>query len=936
MYGDFSRGHAPDRVRGRHYRRVLLQQGRPVLDSDVAAELDAVLETVRASTRTLGCRAGSSDLGFLVTPGRLVTIFSRARQGLQVTAGTPRVWVDFRYRYADRYPALHLGAPAGPVRVQVPASRPLVVDGTGSTLTLWAHVESATAITVNGVSVPLAPQGSGPAPYTFSIASTTLGPIELTLAAGEVWLYLLEQQQLAGQLGAFGVAPGTFGIDGMVVSTDGGGFPELAFPGTAGFGWDDSPPIVPLGGLVAAPAAGDRVVAYLEVWERVITGIEDPGILEVALGTTDTAIRTQLMAQVKLAPLSTAVPDGDAVGIARTAFDTVEVSGGELFLTVPTGSSTPDPCALPTAEGYSGDDNRCYRIQVYRGGSLSQVRLIWSRDNANELFAATLATTGELVLDASTTLASGDLVEVLSSVVDLGDDVRGSVSAALFSPPERAVGQLGQLVEVPSQAGDDSVRFRLADVDDASVPVTLDGRYGDLPTAGLKLRRWDGVLDPQRLAGGGVVDPATSYVLEDGITVSLSGSGSYRPGQYWQYQARTGVTPAEPWRSAPHGPERWFAPLALLRLPTASPPGTDVAWELVAWLDERYDHLCDLRADDIAFDGDRIPTESDTVQEALEELYARIPATQVWPTVAGGGISWSNDRPLALADFNAGLKVTFSEDMNPATATTSAFVVTLEVPQGGNAAITVPNIIDGAVNVSGRTWTFVPRALDAGTVSAWQKTLGRGVRGRVRLVGDVILDQAGERPLDGDTVGTLRTEGYDTWVDLRLPSGDGQRGGDFESWFFLQGPPALVRVESVSPGPDVQVAASQAPGAVMVSFTHPVRFDSLTPESLQVLSRTETERGAGTPVAGKIQPYPFEVDPQLVSRVTFVPDDPAMLQPRTLKSGVERARVVTVNVKGDGDNPVLDAGGRPIDAGGTGGSSDFSSTFTVGTPEQPA
>lgn len=934
MHGDFSRGHLPDRARGHDYRRVLLQQGRPLLDSDVAASTDALLEAVRATTRSLGCRAGSSDLGFLVTPGRLVAIFARDRPGLSVVSGSPDVWVDFRYRFVDRYPALHLGAAAGPVRVRLPATQPLTVGGAGVALTLWARVESATSIRVNGVDVPLVPRGDAPAPYTFAMGATTLGPIDLALPAGEVWLFLLEEHQPAGQVGGFAAAAGTFGVDGMVLSTPGGSFPDVTFPTTDGFGWDDSPPLLPLAGLIDPPSAGDRVVAYLEVWERLVTAVEDPGIREVALGTLDTSVRTRLTGQVKLAPLSVAVPVGGQIPIARAAFDNVEVSAGQLFLTVPTGSTTLDPCGVPTADGYSGDDNRLYRIQVHHGGSLSQVTFTWSRDNASELFAATLSPGGDLMLDASTPLAAGDLVEVLSNVVDLGDDQPGAVSIGGFLPPERAVGQLGQLLEVPTQAGDDAVRFRLADVDDASVPVALDQRYGDLTAAGLKLRRWHGVLDPRRLAGGGAVDPAASYVLEDAITVSLSATGSFRPGQYWQYQARAGVPPAEPWRTLPHGPERWFTPLALLRLPESSPPGLDEPWELVAWLDERFDRLCELRADDVAFDGDRIPTDSDTVQEALEELYGRIPATPVWPRLAGEGISWRNDRPLPLAEFNEGLQVRFTEEMNPATATPSAFVVTLEVPLDGNPSITVPHIVDGVVKVSGRAWTFMPRSLDGGQVAAWEKALGRGVRCRVRLTSDVILDLAGKRPLDGDTVGRLVTSGYDTWVDLDLPSGDGQRGGDFHSWFFLQGPQPLVRVDAVSPGHGVRLAGDQPPATIMVSFSRPVRYETLTPDSLQVLARTETERGGGKPVPGKIQPYPFEVNPRLVSRVTFVPDDPASLRPTTLRSGVGRARVVTVNVRGDGDHAVLDAGGRAIDAAGTGAASDFNSTFTVGTSEQ--
>ena len=110
---------------------------------------------------------------------------------------------------------------------------------------------------------------------------------------------------------------------------------------------------------------------------------------------------------------------------------------------------------------------------------------------------------------------------MLSDTVDLGDEAHALVMPGSFVPAQRAVGQLGQLVAVPSQVGDDTVRFRLADVDDSSVSVALDDRYGDVASAGPKLRRWHGVLDPQDLAGA---NPPTGgpYVLEDGVTVTLS------------------------------------------------------------------------------------------------------------------------------------------------------------------------------------------------------------------------------------------------------------------------------------------------------------------------------------------------------------------------------------------------------------------------------
>jgi hypothetical protein len=180
------------------------------------------------------------------------------------------------------------------------------------------------------------------------------------------------------------------------------------------------------------------------------------------------------------------------------------------------------------------------------------------------------------------------------------------------------VGQLAQLAAVEVAASADEVVFRLVDPE-LGDPVALDDRYGTLPDAVLKLRRWHGILDPQIAAVGGAL--AGPHVLEDGITVELSETGSYRPGQWWQYEARVrGENANGPWRPDPHGPERRFAPLALVEFEAAGEP-----LRLLAWLDERFSHPCDLDADDVAFAGGRVGSASDTVQEAIEELFERPP-----------------------------------------------------------------------------------------------------------------------------------------------------------------------------------------------------------------------------------------------------------------------------------------------------------------------
>ena len=63
--------------------------------------------------------------------------------------------------------------------------------------------------------------------------------------------------------------------------------PGLFPPALAGF---PPPPL---------PAAGDAVV-YLDVWEREVTYVEDPALLDVALGGADTATRRQTVWQVRV------------------------------------------------------------------------------------------------------------------------------------------------------------------------------------------------------------------------------------------------------------------------------------------------------------------------------------------------------------------------------------------------------------------------------------------------------------------------------------------------------------------------------------------------------------------------------------------------------------------------------------------------------------
>ena len=57
--------------------------------------------------------------------------------------------------------------------------------------------------------------------------------------------------------------------------------------------------------LIKPPPADGKYLAYVDVWQRHLTALEDPDIREVALGGADTATRTQNIWQVKLYNLET-------------------------------------------------------------------------------------------------------------------------------------------------------------------------------------------------------------------------------------------------------------------------------------------------------------------------------------------------------------------------------------------------------------------------------------------------------------------------------------------------------------------------------------------------------------------------------------------------------------------------------------------------------
>jgi hypothetical protein len=118
-----------------------------------------------------------------------------------------------------------------------------------------------------------------------------------------------------------------------------------------------------------------RYIAYLDVWENVVTAIEDPDIREVALGGPDTATRFKVMWQLILMPLS-----------EHLRYATEGRSQARMAAKIERGRSSNNennPCSVSINDGYGYLGNYLYRIEIHDGGSQASATFKWSRDNCS-------------------------------------------------------------------------------------------------------------------------------------------------------------------------------------------------------------------------------------------------------------------------------------------------------------------------------------------------------------------------------------------------------------------------------------------------------------------------------------------------------------------------------------------------------------------------
>ena len=550
-----------------------------------------------------------------------------------------------------------------------------------------------------------------------------------------------------------------------------------------------------------------------------------------------------------------------------------------------------------------------------------RARFKWSADNASFATAVTAIVSTDLTggtttlqvtslgRDSLSRLHAGDIVELVDDAADLS----------------RGCGLAAHVVAEP----DPDSRTLMIDVADARM---LTGDNAAILANHLVLRRWDGM---------GFVGP-DPIDLGQGVRIQFSGY-DFTAASYWWFTARAQTGSIEALdQVAPNGIERHRMPLALLRW--SGDDETGVTLDRITDCVPVFDPITALLAEHISYDDSKTRLGATTVQDAIEAL-----APRSYPRVSAAGVSWSNDRALSIAAFNQGLTVRFTEPLHPATVTKDTFRVRVHVPDESTPLMRVLDLpgtvshelvtgleelrgglrrLPRPIGVGGPQHSPFARGVVAATfrpdppldpllVGQWHNRLrdmhpGASVRVDVLLSGDKILDWTGRRALDGDVRGRLGHDAYETFIDLRLPSGDGREGGDFESWLFVAAPPVPAQVAGIDPVPGVTL--HNAPPVIHVMFTKDVAQASLTAQTVIVRDP------AGTILPGAIAAFPFNPGLELVSGITFTPAVPGSLA---------TIGTYTVTLLGTGPAPIVDADGMPLDGLGRGTASDFTSTFRV-------
>jgi hypothetical protein len=378
--------------------------------------------------------------------------------------------------------------------------------------------------------------------------------------------------------GTLTIGRGRIYVDGLLAENH--GKPPLEFDavlgeqrGTLAVPYDEQPYFPNAATVAPAPTEGGPYLVYLDVWQREVTYLEVPELIEKAVGV-DTTTRLQTVWQVRAlaevgADVTCDTPDDQVAGWPEI----IRPSDGRLS-TDAVGVVTPDdPCVIPPSGGYRGLENRLYRVEIHDGGGAGAATFNWSRDpsiatTVTAITALDKLTVARVGRDNTLRFSVGDWIEITDDFLEFAQQP----------------GLMGQI----------------KDVDDATQIITLttalpagtfptDAQGNTDPQRHTRITRWDQkgkvfdtnnnlLVDLDASGSEGLIPvPAegTSIIVEDGVQITFDtpANGIYRVGDFWCFAARTADASVEKLIEAPpRGIHHHFCRLAIVTFPN---PPTD-------------------------------------------------------------------------------------------------------------------------------------------------------------------------------------------------------------------------------------------------------------------------------------------------------------------------------------------------------------------------
>ena len=589
--------------------------------------------------------------------------------------------------------------------------------------------------------------------------------------------------------------------------------------------------------------AGNSVIqVFLQVWQRLVTALDDPCLQEPALGQADTTARLQTVWRVvaSLVPPPATVSNSPTLGIfggnllaaklrladslkQSAASNTVNVAKLDLArqqinitgdpiakLPIIIGTPTPAPAPAPTPAPAPPPPPDCCVAMYAATPTVSTGTMMASTSPGgpecscqptpaagyqgleNQLYRVEIHQPGD-----QTTATLKWSRENASVVVAITHVSGQTVTVDSIGPDDNLGFQANQWVEicddtylfgeVPNQPG---LLYQIQKVDPTVPSITLTAPVVQVdPNRNARLRRWD-QAGGSASSSGVPLAAGTSIALENGIQVSFS-AGTYQSGDHWMIPARAASGTIE-WPPCGGGDQLFQPPWSIT---VYNAPLACIHWNA-------------------------------TTQQAVVEDCRRFfsPLTELTTPAASKalhvtGINWTNDA-LVTADVWVANGLSVTLDSAPTSPITNAeFIVTLEsifdpFPAGARLPIygikevnfQLPStflrtyfVIDSTITVNGSTvaWTMPyaqAPALQLYTVQAintgllFGATMGQYGRVRVRLLGNTISSGSGSTQLflDGRSYGQPTTNAAgSSQVDLQFPSGIGEESSDFESWFYV-------------------------------------------------------------------------------------------------------------------------------------------------------